>query len=103
LCHRQQPSAAAIGYLPRRSATASLASDESCKLAAVLILTNIAFVCAFLEVCCLLDPIWLSFGMDNITGTGKVKTVFTGPNVAKLQLQLMNFLMTEKMKMVQKM
>jgi len=46
----------------RRSATASLAPDESCKL-------------AFLEVWCLLDPIWLLFGMDTITGTGKVKTV----------------------------
>jgi len=68
------PSAAAIGYLPRRSAIASLASDESCKLAAVLILANIAFVCAFLGLL-LLDAIWLLFGMDNTTGTGKVKTV----------------------------
>jgi len=41
--------------------------------------------------------------MDDITGTGKVKQFLTGPSVAKLELQLMNLLMTEKIKMVQKM
>jgi len=99
LCHGQLPSAAAIGYLPRRSATVSLAPDESCKLAAVLILANIAFVCAFLGLFVGSDLAVVWYGQHYWHWQGKNSFLL----VAKLELQLMNFLMTEKIKMVQKM